>query len=322
LPGLSIAAVGDIMMGTDYPENILPDDDGLSFLQDVTPILSSVDIAFGNVEGVLMDGGEPVKLCKSSTACFVFRSPTRYATYLREAGFDVVSLANNHAQDFGDPGRESTMQALDAVGILHSGREGDVAEWTVKGRRVAMIAFAPNVGSHQLNDLPRARELVSALATRHDVVIVSFHGGAEGGKVLHVTRQTEIFLNENRGNVHAFSHAVVDAGAHIVFGHGPHVPRAIEVYKRAFIAYSLGNFCTYYGISVTGVRGLAAILIVRVDDDGRFLEGRIEPTIQIRPAGPTRDPLSQAVEELRWRTEQSFPWGDLSITRDGVLNRN
>jgi poly-gamma-glutamate capsule biosynthesis protein CapA/YwtB (metallophosphatase superfamily) len=322
LPGLSVAAVGDIMMGTDYPENILPDDDGLSFLQDVTPLLSSADIAFGNVEGVLMDGGEPVKQCKSSTACFVFRSPTRYATYLREAGFDVVSLANNHAQDFGDPGRDSTMQALDAVGILHSGREGDVAEWTVKGRRVAMIAFAPNVGSHQLNDLPRARELVSALAARHDVVIVSFHGGAEGENVGYIPFAHEIFQGEDRGHVVEFARSMVDAGADLVLGHGPHVLRPMELYRDRLIAYSLGNFATYYGISVTGVRGLAAILMVRVDDDGRFLEGRIEPTIQIRPAGPTRDPMRQAVEELRWRTEQSFPWGDLSISRDGVLNRN
>src|SRR6185503_11524827 len=83
-------------------------------------------------------------------SCYVFRSPTRYATYLRDAGFDVMSLANNHAQDFGDPGRDSSMRALDDVGIKHSGRDGDIAEWTTHGRHFALVAFAPNVGSHQL----------------------------------------------------------------------------------------------------------------------------------------------------------------------------
>src|ERR1044072_1264077 len=63
-PGLTLAAVGDMMLGTDFPENTLPDDDGLSFFDGVTPILSEPDITFGNLEGVLQDGGEPVKQCK------------------------------------------------------------------------------------------------------------------------------------------------------------------------------------------------------------------------------------------------------------------
>jgi hypothetical protein len=95
-PGISIAAVGDIMMGTDYPKNILPDDDGVGFLAAVTPTLSAADVAFGNLEGPLVDGGEAVKQCKpESTACYAFRSPTRYAAHLRNAGFDVMSLAKN-----------------------------------------------------------------------------------------------------------------------------------------------------------------------------------------------------------------------------------
>ena len=97
---VSIAAVGDMMIGTDYPNNHLPDDDGVSFLADVTPYLQGADIAFGNLEGVLMDGGEPAKKCKNLSACYLFRSPTRYAAHYRDAGFDVVSLANNHARDF------------------------------------------------------------------------------------------------------------------------------------------------------------------------------------------------------------------------------
>jgi hypothetical protein len=89
---ISIASVGDMMLGTDFPENHLPDDDGVSFLAAVTPALSSADLTFGNLEGVLVDGGEPAKKCSNPSACYLFRSPTRYAEYYRAAGFDVYSM--------------------------------------------------------------------------------------------------------------------------------------------------------------------------------------------------------------------------------------
>jgi hypothetical protein len=119
---ISIASVGDMMIGTDYPRNHLPDDDGVSFLADVAPILSAADITFGNLEGVLIDGGEPGKKCSNPNACYLFRSPTRYAEHYRNAGFDVLSLANNHARDFGEEGRTSSMNAIAAAGMRHSGR--------------------------------------------------------------------------------------------------------------------------------------------------------------------------------------------------------
>jgi poly-gamma-glutamate capsule biosynthesis protein CapA/YwtB (metallophosphatase superfamily) len=409
--GITIAAVGDIMMGTDYPENILPDDDGVSFLAAVAPVLSAADVTFGNLEGVLMDGGDAVKRCKpaskrkdepaaagapqtpeapaaapapaspaapqtpappaapetpadaaqpadsptpgepseiaieeiqisvarlpvpaqapppsvevpvTSGSCYVFRSPTRYVSYLRDAGFDVISLANNHAQDFGDPGRDSSMATLDTVGIHHSGREGDIATWTAQGRRFAMVAFAPNVGSHQLNDLARAQAIVSDLAARHDIVIVSFHGGGEGEGASTIPFTHEIYAGEDRGNVVEFAHTVIDAGADLVIGHGPHVLRAVELYRDRLIAYSLGNFATYYGISVTGIRGVSGILTTRVDADGRFLEAHLASTVQIRPAGPSLDPERRAVTQLRDLTSTTFPTGTLRIEDDGRIVR-
>jgi hypothetical protein len=316
---ITVAAVGDIMIGTDYPKNILPDDDGVGFLKDVTPILSAADVAFGNLEGVLQDGGEPVKVCKVPENCFLFRSPTRYAQYLRDAGFDVMSLANNHARDFGEEGRDSSMRALDAVGILHSGREGDVAKWNVKGRRFAMIAFAPNVGAHQLNDIPTARMRVSELAAQNDVVIVSFHGGAEGEGAERLTFARELFHEEDRGNVVEFSRAMVDAGADLVLGHGPHVARAMELYRDRLIAYSLGNFATYYGISVTGNRGIAPILITTLDGEGRFISAKLESTVQIRPGGPQPDAEKRALKMVRGLTQEAFPDGHLVIEDDGEV---
>lgn len=320
-PGLTLAAVGDIMMGTDFPENILPDDDGVGFLAAVTPVLTEPDVTFGNLEGVLMDGGEPVKQCQNPKICFLFRTPTRYATWLQIAGFDAMSLANNHARDFGEEGRSASMAALDTVGIHHSGREGTTASWIANGRRVALAAFAPNVGANLLNEPEVARVMVAQLAATHDIVIVSFHGGAEGDGAEALPFAREIFAGEDRGDVVAFSRAMVDAGADLVLGHGPHVVRAMELYRDRLIAYSLGNFATYYGIRVDGIRGLAPILLVTLDDDGRFVTGRVESTTQIRPAGPSLDPARGVVTLLKSLTDTAFPDGLLQIAEDGSLSR-
>jgi len=320
-PGLTVAAVGDIMMGTDFPQNILPDDDGVSFLAAVTPILTTPDVTFGNLEGVLQDGGEPIKQCKDARVCFLFRTPTRYAQYLSQAGFDVMSLANNHARDFGEDGRSSTMAALDAVGIHHSGREGTTASWIANGRRVALVAFAPNVGSNLLNEPDIARNLVRQLAATHDIVIVSFHGGAEGNGAEVLPFAPETFAGEDRGDVVGFAHAMVDAGADLVLGSGPHVVRAMELYRDRLIAYSLGNFATYYGISVDGIRGIAPILLCTLDKQGRFVSGRIEATTQLRPAGTSLDPARTVVSLLRTLTDTAFPQGSLTISDDGNLSQ-
>jgi hypothetical protein len=232
-----------------------------------------------------------------------------------------MSLANNHAQDFGDPGRTSSMQALDAVGIRHSGRDGDIAEWTTRGRRFALVAFAPNVGSHQLNNLVRAQDIVTELAAKHDIVLVSFHGGAEGSGAQKLPFAREIFAGEDRGDLVEFAHTVIDAGADLVIGHGPHVMRPVELYRDRLIAYSLGNFATYYGISVNGIRGTSGVLTARIADDGRFIDARFMPTVQIRPGGPQPDPQKRALLQLRDLTQEAFPAGRLAVREDGVIQR-
>jgi hypothetical protein len=314
---ITVAAAGDMMLGTDYPENHLPDDDGQSFLAAVTPIFSSADIAFGNLEGVLMDGGEPVKTCKDPSACYLFRSPTRYADHLANAGFTVMSLANNHARDFGEEGRTGSMEALQAAGIRHSGRQGDVATWPNGEVRAALIAFAPFKNSHSMLDIESAQAEVRALAATSDVVIVSFHGGAEGADAGRIPFSSEFYYGEDRGNVVEFSRAMIDAGADLIIGHGPHVPRAMEIYADRLIAYSLGNFATYYGISVAGMKGYAPILVATLDGDGRFISGEIVSAIQQRPAGPQLDPRQRAYERIWELTEQDFGGGDILFQSGG-----
>jgi hypothetical protein len=304
---LIVMAVGDIMLGTDYPEDRLADDDGASLLAAAAPILQGADVAFGNLEGVLLDGGEPAKRCSDPSACYLFRSPTRYADHLRDAGFTVLSLANNHARDFGEEGRDASMAALAERGLLHSGREGDFASWEVDGSRIAMLAFAPFKGANDFLSTDAAAAQVAQFAGNHDVVIVSMHAGGESGDVRHVPFDMEEFRGEQRGDVALFARTMVAAGADIVIGHGPHVPRGLEIYRGRLIAYSLGNFATYYGIRVTGDNGLAPLLVASVDRDGRFLDGRIESFRQRRPRGPVPDPGAEAFRLMRQLSQEDFP---------------
>lgn len=316
---LTIAAVGDMMLGTDYPENHLPDDDGVSFLAAVTPILSSADIAFGNLEGVLVDGGEPGKQCSNPAACYRFRSPSRYVEHFVAAGFDVMSLANNHARDFGEDGRLATMNTLAAAGIHHSGLEGDFASFESNGLKVALIAFAVTKNSNLLLEYDKSAQTVSDHASTHDIVIVSFHGGAEGRDVMRLPFAEEEYYDEPRGDVVKFSRLMVDSGADLVIGHGPHVVRAMERYKDRLIAYSLGNFATYYGISVDGIKGVAPILVTTIDEEGRFVEGQIHSTIQIRPDGPTIDDSQKALNLFRGLSIQDFGRPGIKFLPDGRI---
>ncbi|NNF40845.1 MAG: CapA family protein [Woeseiaceae bacterium] len=314
---LSIAAVGDMMIGTDYPQDHLPDDDGVGFLADVAPYLASADIAFGNLEGVLLDGGEPGKKCSNPSACYLFRSPTRYAHHFRAAGFDVLSLANNHARDFGEEGRSSSMQAIAAAGMHHSGRVDDFASLEVNGISVAVLAYAVTRNSNMMLDYELAFATAAAYAESHDVVLVSFHGGAEGVAATRIPFADEEYYGEPRGDVVWFARGMIDAGADIVIGHGPHVVRGMERYKGRLIAYSLGNFATYYGISVAGIKGVAPILMATVDGDGAFVEGRIVSTVQRRPAGPSIDAGHRALDLVRGLSRQDFGKPGLLFLPDG-----
>jgi len=316
---LTVATVGDIMLGTDYPENHLPDDDGISFLADVTPFLRAADITVGNLEGVLMDGGEPRKQCKNPQACYLFRTPARYAEYFVDAGFDVMSLANNHARDFGEEGRTASMQNLADAGILHTGREGDFAELEVNGLRVAVLGYAVTLNSNLLLDYDIAAKTVRGFAASHDIVVITFHGGAEGKDVTRIPFAEEEYFGEMRGDVVKFSRLMVDSGADLVVGHGPHVVRGMQIYKDRLIAYSLGNFATYYGISVEGIKGIAPVLVATLDQDGRFVEGRIHSTHQLRPAGPTPDPDQQVLKLMRNLSMQDFVSSGITFLEDGRL---
>src|SRR5687767_5337617 len=119
---LTIIGVGDIMMGTNYPEDRLPPNNGDFLMRQVAHVLQDADVTFGNLEGTLLDEGGTPKKCNDPKVCYAFRSPVRYVQNLVDAGFDMMSLANNHAGDMGYEGRDTTMKVLINAGILHAGQ--------------------------------------------------------------------------------------------------------------------------------------------------------------------------------------------------------
>lgn len=303
---ITVAAVGDIMMGSCYPSPFLPPDNGRHLFDDCREILIKADLAFGNLEGPLCDSGKPAKVAKKGKA-YVFRTPTSFAGVLSSAGFDVVSVANNHANDFGSAGNLSTRQALESAGIKYTGKEGNVAVMKVRGISVAVIALAIGGPPRSIIHPDLALKEITDLAARYDILIVSIHGGMEGKGALHIKNAPEKYLNEPRGHLIKFAHDAVDKGADLIIGHGPHVPRGLETYNGRLIAYSLGNFCTYGGINLDRESGYAPLLWAEMDRQGKFLGFSIRSYIQHRPGGPKSDESDLASQLMEKLSREDFP---------------
>lgn len=316
-----ITAVGDVMLGTTFPdESTLPPNDGADLLTEVTPFLKRGDVVYGNLEGPIVDGGDSAK-CRGKKigTCFAFRVPTRYGKYLKDAGFTAMGLANNHAIDFGLEGRASSRQVLDAMQIAHTGEVGDIARLTVKGRRIAIIAFATYPGAFNFLDLDESLQTIRAVKAESDLVIVGFHGGAEGATHQHVLAGDETFLGEDRGDLRRFTHAAIDAGADLVLGSGPHVVRAMEIYKGKLIAYSLGNFATYGPFNLSAENGLSLVLEAHLSPDGTFLRGQAYAVKQEKPGGPKLDPDLKILPVLRSLSNADFPQTAIVVGPQGEL---
>ena len=324
---VSIIGVGDIMMGTNYPETpagaYMPADSGKYLFSDVTPYFKTADIVFGNLEGVLLTSGGSPKKCVNLDVCYTFRMPEYYVKNLTNAGFNLMNVANNHSHDFGRDAALNTLKVLDGAKIHCAGLENEreYALFEKNGVKYGFCGFAPNNGTVNLNNYDKVRELITYLNPLCDILIVSFHGGAEGAQHNHVTRQKETFLGDNRGNVYEFAHLCIDLGADVVLGHGPHVPRAVELYKDRFIAYSLGNFCTPYKVNRNGNGGYAPIIKVITDTSGRFISGELKSATQPDRIGPRYDTEKICIKEIQRLTAEDFPNGELNISPDGIITK-
>lgn len=319
---ITIIGVGDMMLGTLYPPGHLPPNDGKDLLASVKHILKNANITFGNCEGTFLDSGGEMKSCSNPAICYAFRMPERYVHHFVDAGFNLISIANNHVGDFGETGRKQTAETLQKAGLHFAGLvTHPYTTFQKQGVKYGFCAFSPNTGCVDFRDLENAKQIVAKLDSACDIVIVSFHGGGEGAAYRHITRKTETYLGENRGNPYEFARVVIDAGADVVFGHGPHVPRAIDLYKNRFIIYSMGNFCTYSRFNLKGVNGIAPIIKVYVNKKGEFLKGKIYPVKQEGEGVPVYDSTNAAIKEITSLTKEDIPEAPLVISETGEIRK-
>ena len=315
---LTIKAVGDTIMGTNFPHNDLPSGDPYRLFQAVQNQLQGADILFGNYEATLTN--HPIsEKAVNGFSVFAFRAPPEYARALKKAGFDILSVANNHTYDFGEQGFADTVRSIETAGMRAVGKRGQIVYLEVKGIKVAFIGFSNYADHNSVLDLKGTRAIVQKAKRNAQIVVVSFHAGAEGTGAMRTRNATEYFFGENRGNVVLFSRTAINSGADLVLGHGPHVVRALELYKGRLIAYSLGNFMGYRTLSTVGELGWSLVLEVQLDQQGNFISGKIHP-LQLTGEGvPQPDPKGKTICLMRSLTRQDFPTTPLSIQEDGTI---
>lgn len=317
LPVVTIKAVGDVILGTDFPSRRLhPQPQRL--LQQVQPELAGADVVFGNLEAPLTTYPYTSK-APNHHSVFAFRMPPAYAYLLRDAGFTLFNLANNHTADFGDVGLQDTVRHLQAAGIQSLGHRRDIFYQTVRGVRLAWLGFSPYASHYSVLDLPKAQQLVQQARAQADLVVVSAHMGAEGTGALRTRDQNEVFFGEPRGNPIRFSRLMVDSGADLVLGHGPHVPRAMEVYRGKLIAYSLGNFIGYNTLSNQGEMGYSLILEIRLRADRRLIGARVIPIFITASGIPVPDRHRRTIRLLQTLNRQDVPGSEWVLAEDGVF---
>jgi hypothetical protein len=339
LAPVTLAFTGDINLGTLTIPAGLPPDEGRGLFEASREALAG-DLVVGNFEGVLGDSGTTYKCGPEGRhvsfadtappkpspppkrtaprprrppaprACYAFLTPTMLAPRLAESGFTHLNLANNHANDFGPGARAETERILDSLGVRSYGPLGSVAVDTVRRGEafttVGLLGFTTYPHSYDLLDIPRSVAVVDSVRGLVDLLVVTFHGGAEGAHALHVPEVAESLGQEPRGELRTWARAVIDAGADAVVGHGPHVLRGIEFYRGKPIAYSLGNFLTYRGFNLAGPLGLTGVLQLEASPDLTWRRARFVPMVQLPLSGPAPDPDGAALDLVRALSQEDF----------------
>ena len=225
----------------------------------ITEELNKADILFGNLESVISDKGQKVG------SIYSFRTELGAMEGLTFAGFDVVSVANNHIFDYSRAAMEDSFKRLKAAGIDYAGggfNETEAHSPVIKeidGTKIAFLTYtnlgfahwvAGNTQSGITNLTTESlEEDIKETRKRADLVIVSFHFGDE-------------YQTKSNANQQFWAHLAIDSGADLIIGHHPHVVQEIENYKRKYIAYSLGNFIFDQGFSKETMEGLLLKVVV------------------------------------------------------------
>ncbi|WP_018352227.1 CapA family protein [Longispora albida] len=311
---ITITGTGDVIMGT-LPGS-LPANGGKDFFKRVE---LTGDLIMGNLETPFAED-TGYKKCGPGGGCGQFWLPPSYAGHLKAAGFQLMNVANNHTLDQGPSGLASTRKALDAQGIKATGGIGEITVMEAKGVKVAVLGFAPYPQHNSLLDIPKAAQLVAKAKQQAQLVVVQMQIGAEGPQYTHVKPGTEMFLGENRGDPVAFARAMVDAGADLIIGHGPHVLRGMEFYKGRLIAYSMGNFAGYKVLASSGPNGVGGIVSATLRPDGSWVSGKLVPTVMVDGGYPAADPKKQAIKMVRDLSQADLKASAPKIAEDGSLS--
>jgi len=272
-----IIITGDTHLGsgriTDYAEQ----GDVDQLFSEFLPLFQEADLSVTNLESPVIDGGSPIE--KTGPA---LKSPVASLGVLKKAGFELVTLANNHIMDYGEPGLQSTLDICKSIGIDTTGAGSNLEEaktpfvFEKNGIGVAILNIAENEfgttqgdepGCHPLDPVKNFYSIKDA-QSKADHVVVIVHGGHE---------HYELASPRMKKTYRFFA----DAGATAVIGHHTHCPSGYEVYKGVPICYSLGNFLfdlpDFNGSAITPWNeGLIAELTLTKDD----LSIRYRPFIQ------------------------------------------
>ncbi|MGK7925444.1 MAG: CapA family protein [Spirulina sp.] len=317
---LRLKAVGDIIPGTNYPDNRLHPRKEELFAA-VEPLLDEAEIVFGNLESTLTNATVSSKKMGSGLV-FAFRTPPNYSKLLKEVGFDILNISNNHAFDFGDRGFQDTVAHLEGAGIKAIGEKDKIVYTDYEGIKIAWLGFSYFPHQNSILNMPHSLALVREAEANADIVILSIHAGAEGTGAMHVSDRNEYFYGENRGNLVEFSRRAIDAGADLILGHGPHVPRGLELYRHKLIAYSLGNFLGYQTLSTQAQLSYSLVLEVEFNDRGDFLTGQIHPVRLQNNGIPRPSDRGETIQLMRYLTQTDFPHTPLTITPEGKILKN
>jgi hypothetical protein len=310
---VTIAAVGDTELGNSprIPAN------PLAYFAPVKAALAA-PILFGNLEGTMTSAGS-AKCRPDDDECFDFHVPPSFARVYRAVGFTVLNSANNHSNDYGGPGVVDTSNALRQAGIAQAGRPGQIAVVREGAISVAFVDFAPYPYTNNLLNFAAARRLIDKARRLATLVVVYMHAGAEGANAEHVTKTSEFYVGENRGNPYAFAHAAIDEGASLVIASGPHVLRGMQWYRGHLIAYSLGDFENYYNFATDGDLSLTGILHVTLSASGKFVAGAFTSATLSGSGQVFIDPTAAAAHFVNLLSRQDFGSSAVVITKSGAL---
>lgn len=294
----------------------------LSLLAPLVPLVADADIVMLNVESAIGEGPFLRKCGPGSTSCFAFRSPLEAAPALRAVAPDasvVGNIANNHARDAGPAGFVATRRHLERAGVSVTGADTLATPVvTENGDTVAFLGFYTSAESPDARDLAAVRRHVARAKRRWPVVIVTTHMGAEGIAAQRTRDAKEIFLGRiDRGNPVAFARTAIDAGASVVFGHGPHVLRAAEWHGDRIAFHSLGNLLTYGPFSNGEPINRGAVACVVLGPDGGVREAAVRSTQQLAPGVLVADTRHRAAFLMDSLGRLDFPRNGVRFDRQG-----